>query len=209
MSVSDHPKQYLKKGKTDTGNQRWGCKECGKRFVITRNEQHPSRGPYSHLYIPTINHVLNSNKIKRIMEVLDIHPQVIYDNIEKAYKACVRFNRQREAKLKHIGEKQKKNFLCTDRQTYMINWRRRFDRRNIAIRSTATADCSSSYIFPVHTTYDPHADREIIHKVSHQRGDQDFTSALRRYSQYWLDDDYNLQEHGKKFPSTLLSDVDP
>lgn len=209
INLSTHPKCYVKRGKTDTGNQRWACKECGKRFVITRNEQHPSRGPHSHLYIPTINHVLNSNKIKRIMEVLELHPQVIYDNIEKAYKACLRFTRKREEKLRHIGQKQKEIFLCTDRQTYMINWRRRYDRRNIAIRSTATADCNSGYVFPVHTTYDPFADRELIHRVSHENEDQVFTSPLRRYSQYWLDDDYNLQEYGKRHESTLLGNNDP
>lgn len=206
LGLSEHPGKYVKRGKTDTGNQRWACKECGKRFVLSRNEQHPSRGSHSHLYIPTINHVLNSNKIKRIMEVLEIHPQVIYDNIEKAYKACLRFNKKREERLKYIGQTQKEIFLCTDRQTYMINWRRRYDRRNIAIRSTATADCSSGYVFPIHATYDPFANREHIHKTSHKLGDENITSPLRRYSQYWLDDDYNLQEYGKSHISNLLGD---
>lgn len=208
VSLHETPAQYVKRGKTETGNQRWACKQCNKRFVVSRNEQHPSRGALSHLYIPTINHVLNSNKIKRIMEVLELHPQVIYDNIEKAYKACLRFNRQREERLKQIGKKQKEIFLCTDRQTHMINWRRRYDRRNLAFRSTATADSQSGYVFPIHTNYDPFADREYIHKISHENHDQNFTTSLRRYSQYLLDDDNNLQEYGKADLSNLAGGSD-
>ncbi|WP_157114464.1 hypothetical protein [Halioglobus japonicus] len=196
---------YVKRGRTETGSQRWKCKGCGKTFVVQRARYPATHGRKSHKYVESILHLLNGLEINRIQETTELSPPVIYHNMERAYKACLRFNREREANFKQRSGRHEELFLCTDRQAYLINWDKRKDKRNIAFRSTISADCSSGYVFPIHLSYDPRADRDFIHIESWKRGDQDYTMALRRYSQYWLDDDYQSHDTNARSPLEAYS----
>lgn len=194
------PAAYVKRGKTETGNQRWKCKECGKAFVISRTKYPSTHGSKSHKYTDNILHVVNATPIKRQMEVLDLNAPVIYNNIERAYKACLRFNLEREKRLRHLTNEL---FLCTDRQAYGLNWDNRRDKRLITYRAVGTADCESGYVFPLHLSYDPHADQQKIHQESFERGDHELAMSFRRYSQYWLNSDYPYLE-GKSPPANIF-----
>ena len=83
--------------------------------------------------------------------------------------------------------------LCSDRQTYILNWSRREDKRNIAFRALATAEIFSGFIFPIDVNYDPHVNRANVNRDAVNSGDWMLSPALREKPQYWLDTDYSLE----------------
>lgn len=190
LPVNTNLDRYYKKGKTQTGNQRWLCRICKKSFVITRNETNPSRGKLHSRYASSIRALVNGAPMNRILEIEDINPSVLYHNIDRAFQACLRFNQSREARYFKSGKQLGRILLCSDRQTYMLNWSRREDKRNMAFRAVGTAEIFSGFVFPLDVNYDPHANAALVNEESKNTGDWLLTPSLRDKPQYWLGSDY-------------------
>jgi hypothetical protein len=94
--------------------------------------------------------------LKRIVEAVDINPKTLYDKIDFIYEQCVAFSGARERKLSNLHTP--RLYLGVDRQTYVVNWTRRDDRRNVMLTAVAAADNHTHYVLGAILNFDHDVD---------------------------------------------------
>ena len=191
VSVDCAPAEYQRFGKTAIGSPRYRCKHCQKTFSITSNPTHRQRKPEKNDLI--FRALINKVPMRRICELIEIQPAVLYQRLKFIQEQCHRFSRSFEQALidgKHIDELH----LTVDRQEYVLNWGTQFNRRNTQLAAVASADNKTGYVFGMHLDYDPDVDTYEADLHAREIGDYEVDRAYRYYARIWLPEDYDLSQ---------------
>ena len=185
ISILKEPEEYAKNGKNESGGQRYKCKRCNKTCTIPSVRTPYSRQRESFKNIDIFMDLVNKVPLKRILELNNINPKVLYNKIDYFYRQCRKFAR---AKNKHLIKKNLGDLrLSSDRQHYTTNWRSSVDRRNATLYNLTTTDESSSYVFLSSLNFDPEAVVSDINQLAYDNGDMDRPIAWRKFAKYRLD----------------------
>jgi len=180
------PKAYYSFGKTKGGSQRYRCRICDTTFAVSDRPTLRQRLPDANEMVFKL--LVNKMPLKRICETADINIITLYRKIDFIHKQCLSFAASHERRLAemHIP----RLYLSVDRQEYVINWARSGDKRNIILSALGSADNKTSYVFGIHTNYDPRADAVKVENDAEQIGDNALRHPFRRYARVWLAQDY-------------------
>lgn len=187
VSIDQGKDFYSFFGKTTGGSQRFKCKACGKVFTISKSTAR-QRMPHKNKTIFSL--LMNKVPFKRICEVADVHPKTIYDKINFIHKQCTSFVADREQKLldgKHI----RRLYVSVDQQDYVVNWTKRFDKRNIMLSAVGSADNETGYVFGMHLNYEPNLDATAIEADAIVEDDYNTPRPFRTHARLWLQGDYD------------------
>jgi hypothetical protein len=132
--------------------------------------------------------LVNKSPISRICEVAGIAPKTFYDKLTFIHQRSVAFAGKFDRLLPSISLD--RLYLAVDRQTYVLNWAGRKDRRNVALDGLGSADLASGFVFGMHLNFDAHLDRTAIEADAKAVGDPAKEPPLRKYSWLLIEADY-------------------
>jgi len=204
--LSAVPGGYVKYDKTAGGSIRWKCKACGK--VFTQGAKPTKRQQITHKNREIFALLVNKMPIRRICEVTDLHPKVVYDKIEWIHRQCMLFVGDRERRLLEGGTSVPKMYVAVDRQQYVVNWSQRKDKRNVMLAAIASADLVSGYVFGFHLNFDSEAISADVESDVLATGDAAISPPYRKYARLWLQADYaasiaNSKLHARKLAKAM------
>jgi transposase-like protein len=128
-------KAYRSFGKTISGGRRYQCCLCKKTLTISKS----TKGQHNTTQnIDIFKYLVNKVPLSRIVSLLDISWEVLYNRIDFIHQQCLRFVANREQKLKTMPID--RLYLAVDRQYYEVNWTQRKDKRNERKRKTRTEE---------------------------------------------------------------------
>lgn len=179
---------YSSYGKSTGDSKRYLCKVCSKTFSVRTKATIRQRIPEKNAEILRL--LMNKVVMRRICEIARINPAVLYNKIE-FFKSCATALTAHYEKPLRSGEMPiKRLYLSSDRQEYILNWKRQTDRRNIMMTAIGTADNDSGYIFSMNLNFDPNCNPEEIEKDAIKSDDYNKPVAHRKYARLWLNGDY-------------------
>ncbi len=185
--VNLHQEKYQNFGITTAGSRRYRCKQCRKTFSFSTKPTHRQRQPEKNE--PVFKALINKVPMRRICELMDVRPAVLYQRLNFFQQQCERFARHWEQYFIN-GKELESLRIAVDRQDYVFNWGSQFDRRNTQLSAIASADNLSGYVFGMHLDFDPTVD--VYEAELHSREIDDFKilQPYRQYARLWLPDDY-------------------
>jgi hypothetical protein len=95
-------------------------------------------------------------------------------------------------------------YLSVDRQSLMVNWDSKKIRKNTVVRSIATADQLTGYVFGVNVNFDPELDPVEVQVDMLRFGDPKLAAPFRRYARAWLPADWDAAARRTMARSTSL-----
>ena len=167
---------------------RYLCNGCGRYFTEPSPDMPGGRHKQPEMDAEVFRRLVNTSPLRRIFKLLKITPPVFYDTIDFIHERCVAFAVAQESRLfrMHLP----RLYLASDRQEYVLNWRRRQDKRNVNLWSVGTADLRSGFIFGLHVNYDPDMDLEKTEDDAIAIRDYELRDPYRRYARVWLKKDH-------------------
>lgn len=178
-------KAYRSFGTTKAGAKRFQCAICSKTFSIAKPTQYQHD---THHNIDIFKMLMNKVPLSRIVNMLDISWEVLYNRIDFIHKQCLGFVGDREKELKTLPID--RLYLAIDRQDHTVNWSERKDKRNVVLSAVSSADNNTSYVFGVHPNFDFSIDKEVIEKDAVDIEDGHKPEPLKKYARFWLESDY-------------------
>jgi transposase-like protein len=183
------PKAYQSFGTTGIGSKRYRCKACGKTFSVKPEGINPiARQKQSDKNRMIMSMLVNKVPMRRICEVADVHPMVLYERIDFLHEQAGAFLASRESRIPDLDIK--RVYVGVDRQDVVANWTQRSDKRNVTISSVAAGDNKTGYLFAIQPNYDPGMDPCAIEADHKARGDDLVGIPHRRHARLWLESDY-------------------
>lgn len=178
-------KAYRAFGATRGGAQRYQCALCHKTFSIPKPTQYQHDTHHNQMIFKML---VNKVPLNRIVAMLGIHWEVLYNRIDFIHRQCLDFAADRERNLTDMPIK--RLYLALDRQDHVVNWSERHDKRNVVLSCIASADNTTGYVFGVHPNFDPTVDRDAVEADAIACGDIGLAPPYRKYAHLWLADDY-------------------
>ena len=177
--------EIKRRGKTASGSQRYQCLSCRKTFTPKkRNRSHRRPETNKQFFKLLVNRV----PLRRIAEILSIHPKTLYGKIDFLHRQCLDFASRREIELKKMDRS--RLYLATDRQVQISNWTQRKDKRNCEVYGIATACLRTGYVFAFNFNFDASVDQDQIEKHAIEIGDYDRPKYHRNYARVWLKQEF-------------------
>lgn len=186
VPVSAGKNHYSLFGRSGIGSQRYKCQGCAKTFSVGKSTRR-QRVPHKNKDIFEL--LMNKMPFNRICEFKKISMKTLYDKINFIHSQCLAFSADREQKLLN-GMRLPKLYISVDRQSYMVNWAEREDRRNVMLHATGSADQASGYVFGMHLNFDAALDLRTVEIEALAAADSGAPHAFRRFSRLWLARDY-------------------
>lgn len=195
------------------GTPRYKCVGCGKTFSFGGKSTKRQRRTSQNRDI--LQHLMNAMPLRRIIKVLGISPNQLYDRIDFLYEQAEMFAGARERVLLDRDDLDTR-YLSVDRQKLVVNWHSREVRKNTTLLSIATADQATGYVFGVNVNFDPTLDPEVVEKDMVRFGDPKLPRAFRRYARVWLPADWDAaaasakprpEEKARKDLDTAIEDT--
>ena len=180
--------QYVQRGKTAAGTQRYRCNACRKTFSGEGKSTKKQRLPHKNRDVFAL--LISKMPLRRMAWFTGMDKQSLYGKIDFLHRQCLAFSGDRERKLLQGETELPKLYLSTDRQTLTVNWSNRKDRRNITLQAIATADLDSGFVFGMDLNFDPSLRLEDIQQESQANGDVSRPQPFRRHARLWLQSDY-------------------
>jgi len=187
ISVTEGKEFYSSYGQTKAGSKRYKCKACGKIFSFKGAANLRQRRKDINAMVFRL--LVNKGIMRRICEIVDIHPATLYSKINFIHKQCVLFSAHKERQFFN-SQKIERLYVSTDRQEYIFNWGTQLDRRNVMLHSIGTADNITGFVFGMHLDFDPTVSSEELEKKVSEISDYDLPVPYRKYGRYWLQGDY-------------------
>lgn len=178
-------KAYRSFGTTKGGARRYQCAKCHKTLSVPKPTQYQHDTHHNQMIFKML---VNKVPLNRIVAMLGIHWEVLYNRIDFIHRQCLDFAADRETKLKDMP--MKRLYLSLDRQDHVVNWTERHDKRNVILSCIASADNSTGYVFGIHPNFDATIDRETVEADALACGDIALPPPHRKYAHLWLADDY-------------------
>lgn len=182
------PENVTHFGTNGHGTPRFKCVGCRKAFAFGGRSTKRQRRTSQNRDI--LQHLMNAMPLRRIIKVLGISPNQLYDRVDFLYDQAQMFAGARERTLldrDDLGTR----YLSVDRQKLVVNWHSKKVRKNTTLLSIATADQRTGYVFGVNVNFDPFLDSEEVEKDMLRFGDAMLPKAFRRYARVWLPADWN------------------
>ena len=193
-------KAYRGFGTSSSGSKRYQCVACNKTFSIGK----PTKGQHdTHHNIEIFKLLMNKVPLSRIINILQISWEVLYNRIDHIHKQCLAFASNRENNLKELPFK--RIYLAIDRQEYSVNWNERKDKRNVVLSAMASADNKSGYVFGMHPNFDGTLDKVRIEEDAKECNDLTKTAPFRKYARLWLENDYTSSANRVRYDKKKLS----
>lgn len=180
--------QYVQRGKTAAGTQRYRCNACKKTFSGAGKSTKKQRMPHKNRDVFAL--LISKMPIRRMAWYTGLDRQSLYGKIDFIHRQCLAFSGERERSLLDGSLELPKLYLSTDRQTLAVNWSNRKDRRNVALQAIATADLESGFVFGMDLNFDPSLSLDEVQAEAVTNGDVALPQAYRRYARLWLKTDY-------------------
>jgi transposase-like protein len=179
--------EYVHFGKTPAGTPRYRCNKCRGTFTGKGKARLRLRTPLKNrdIFILTCN----KTPISRILEATGIGFGTFYSKLNHIHAQCQAFAGSRESRLLD-GVKLPKMYLCTDRQSYIVNWTGRKDRRTVQIAAIGTADRRTGYVFGMSLNFDEQMIEDEVEADAAATGDVSISAPYRKYARLWLRQDY-------------------
>ncbi len=73
---------------------------------------------------------MNKSPMNRMVEITGLDPKTLYGKIDFIHRQCMAFAASRERQLTQ-GMVLPKMYVAVDRQSFVVNWSNRKDRRNV------------------------------------------------------------------------------
>lgn len=181
--------QYVQRGKTAAGTQRYRCNACKKTFSGAGKSTKKHRMPHKNRDVFAL--LISKMPIRRMAWYTGMDRQSLYGKIDFVHRQCVAFSGERERSLLDGSLELPKLYLSTDRQTLAVNWSNRKDRRNITLQAIATADLESGFVLGMDLNFDPALSLDAVQAEAVANGDVALPQAYRRYARLWLKTDYD------------------
>lgn len=181
--------QYVQRGKTAAGTQRYRCNACKKTFSGAGKSTKKQRMPHKNRDVFAL--LISKMPIRRMAWYTGLDRQSLYGKIDFIHRQCLAFSGERERSLLDGSLELPKLYLSTDRQTLAVNWSNRKDRRNVALQAIATADLESGFVFGMDLNFDPSLNLDKVQAEAVANGDVALPQAYRRYARLWLKTDYD------------------
>ncbi|APW46538.1 IS1/IS1595 family N-terminal zinc-binding domain-containing protein [Rhodoferax antarcticus] len=178
---------YVRNGKTPSGTPRWRCNACRKTFAGAAAPTARQRKPHKNRDVFAL--LMNKMPLKRIAEVTGLAPSSVLGKIRLIHKQCMAFAGSREQQLVQ-GMALPPMYVAVDRQTHIVNWSNRKDRRNVALTAIGSADLVSGYVFGFNLNFDAAVDALTVEQDALANGDLTEYEAYRKYARMWLSTDY-------------------
>lgn len=184
------PKAYHAFGLTKAGSQRYRCRLCEKIFSVKPPGLNPiARQRQSDKNRQILAALVNKSPLRRICEMADVTPRVLYERIDFFHEQALAFMAERESKLPEM--RIRRLHVGVDRQEYAINWSRRKDKRNTIISAVASADNLTGYVFGMHPNFDPEMDPAWVEQEAFALDDAAVPQPHRKFARLWLQADYD------------------
>jgi transposase-like protein len=180
--------QYVQRGKTAAGTQRYRCNACKKTFSGAGKSTKKHRMPHKNRDVFAL--LISKMPIRRMAWYTGLDRQSLYGKIDFVHRQCVAFSGERERGLLDGSLELPKLYLSTDRQTLAVNWSNRKDRRNVALQAIATADLESGFVLGMDLNFDSSLSLDEVQAEAVANGDVALPQAYRRYARLWLKTDY-------------------
>lgn len=205
------PDLYQSFGKSRGGSARYRCKACRRTFTVSTRSTLRQRHPEINGLV--LNLLVNKVPMRRICEVANIQPAVLYSRIQFFHKQAVRFVVDRESALRERLSFSRLR-IAVDRQDHVFNWASSADRRNTKLSASGSADCESGYVFGIELDFDPSMNPFEVDLHAREIGDYQLSGPFRRYARFFLPGDEEadksvpdgvaLAEAGTKLPAAGL-----
>lgn len=192
-------KAYRVHGKTNSGAKRYICK-CGKTVSVAKPNQWQRE---THNNTDIFKLLMNKMPLSRIINVLGISWEVLYNRIDFIHKQCLAFAAHRESKLQEKFIR--RLYVSVDRQEYAVNWTERKDKRNVILTAVASSCNKTSYVFGVHPYFDGKVDKFTVEADASNINDAANTPPFRKYARLWLDADYEASVKKTKYKNVAGS----
>lgn len=160
----------------------------------------------THLNVGVFRLLMNATGPSRMAEILGCGDGTVYDKIDFIYRQCRAFVAPRERRLRDMSFGRLD--LCTDQQTYIVNWPNRQVRKQVAVRGTATVACRSRYLFGPILSHEPGTDLAEVEALRLAAGDDSKPEHMQDHAQYWTRARY-LAEAGTAGSSLSADDQLP
>jgi len=194
-------KAYRSFGTAASGAKRYQCSICHKTFSIAK----PTKGQHdTHHNIEIFKLLVNKVPLSRIINILGISWEVLYNRIDFIHKQCLAFASDRENQLKDLSIE--RLYLSIDKQDYEVNWTERKDKRNIVLSAMASADNATGYVFGIHPNFDHTLDKTAIELDAVAINDAAKQDPFKKYARLWLESDY-IKTHLKTKPKRLIASL--
>jgi transposase-like protein len=181
-------RRYVRFGKTKSGIPRHKCLTCGKvSSAGAMKATHRQRITHKNRDVFLL--LVNKSPLRRIAAVTGLSMPTLFRKLEFIHRQCLRFAGERERQLteRQLGTR----YICVDRQTHIVNWSSRKDRRNVALLAIGSADLESGYVFGMHLNFDGAMDSAQVEADLERFGDHHLSQPFRRYARVWLERDYD------------------
>ncbi|MGH1429277.1 MAG: transposase [Arenicella sp.] len=184
--------QYRKFGKSQSGSIRYRCKSCLSTFSISSNSNHRLRKPEKTIEILKL--LVNKVPMRRICEVADVSPSLVYQRIDRIYDVFSKYSEHEKSIFSNLGAEFL--HLCSDSQDITLNWDTSLDRRITVLKSFATAEAKSGFIVAQHVNFDPNIDPIELELEARELGDPELQLSYRRYARIWMPSDFRGESEG-------------
>ena len=186
LPIAAHPSHYRKCGQVAGYGQRYQCKACGGKAVLS----HPVRLHDHHRRqaVDVFSRIANKSPVRRTVRGAGLAtPRAYYSILEFIHDRCRAYSGAVDRALMDGRFRLPAAMnIETDSQVYMLNWPSRLDRRNIELSCYCTVDADSRFILGMHSNFDDNVDPFVINKEAALNGDMERNEAFRKYARYWL-----------------------
>ena len=186
LPIAFNRSRYLKKGKVPGYGQRYQCKSCGSKMLLSR----PVRLHDGHrrMAVDVFSRIANKSPVRgTIRGARMASTSSYYDLLAFIHDRCRTYSGAvdralMDGKLTLPVEMN----IESDSQIYTLNWPSRLDRRNIDLSCYCTVDAASRFILGMHSNFDDRVDPFAINREAALNGDMKRAEAFREFAQYWL-----------------------
>jgi transposase-like protein len=182
-----NPAAYQLFGKSERGSQRFRCRACGKTLSVAASPVLRQRLPHKNRTIFKL--LMNKAPLSRICEVAEVSMQTVYDKLDFFHQQCLVFAAKHERVLLN-GFRRDRLYVAVDRQSYVVNWTERKDKRNVVLNALGSADLDTGYVFGMHLNFDSEVSATEVSAQAAALGDYVASPPFRRHARLWLEPDY-------------------
>lgn len=187
-AIDDTPDAYVRYGVTGAGTPRWRCNACRKIFSVGGSPTKKQRITHKNREVFAL--LMNKSPMNRMVEITGLDPKTLYGKIDFIHRQCLAFAASRERQLTQ-GRVLPKMYVAVDRQSFVVNWSSRKDRRNVQLNAIASADLDSGYVFGMNLNFDGGLDPDEVEARAIALGDYSSPAPYRKYARVWLKPDYD------------------
>ena len=195
--------RFQRFGRTASGSHRWRCRACKATVSVGGPNRRQKR---HHLNISAFRLLMNATGPSRMAEILGCGDGTVYDKIDFIHRQCRLFVAERERRLPEMTFDRLD--ICTDQQTYLVNWPTRRVRKQVLINGTASVECQSRYLFGPSLGHDPETTISEVEELRAAAGDDAKPEHMQTYAHYWTEARY-LREAGQAGSGLTVDDQLP